>query len=94
MVPCEHPGCDQYATGHEVEPLDVDGLMHVHSGSWEKAPGSVDCYYDNQLGRWHAGGSLDDSDAPLTFEQVHDFTKAWDRAYAAAQELNATEATC
>ena len=94
VVPCEHPGCDQYETGHEVAPIDRDGFLHLHAGPWEKSPGRVDCYFDTELGRWHAGAAIEDGERPLTYEEIHAFTGAWDLAYATAQELNATEATC
>jgi transcriptional regulator with XRE-family HTH domain len=94
VVPCEHPGCDQYETGHEVAPIDRDAFMHMHAGPWTQAPGSVDCYFDTELGRWHAGAAIDDGDGALTCEEIHAFTAAWDQAYATAQELNAAEVPC
>jgi hypothetical protein len=93
-IVCAHPACDDYATGHEAPAFDPSGVMHKHAGPWEQAPGKVDCYFDHDLDRWHASAYLDDADRPLTADEVHAFTAAWDQAYARAQTLNESEVPC
>jgi hypothetical protein len=99
-VSCNRAGCDQFGSTHEAPAFDPDGVEHLRAGLWATAPGDVVCYWDAALNRWHASAYLSDGDAPLTPSDVHAFTDAWDAAYAAAQQLNAsalsegTEATC
>jgi hypothetical protein len=88
VVACHQSACDSYLTGHEALAFDPSGIGHQHNGPWEQAPGNVTCYWDEELGRWHASGHLSDIDGPLLADQVAAFNAAWFAAYEAAQRLN------
>jgi len=92
QVPCTQPGCDARVTGHQALEWDPTAVEHRHAGPWNAAPGNITCYFDADLGRWHASVHLSDVNAPLTADEVHAFATAWDAAYAAAQQLNTASA--